>query len=166
LAGRCTEGVRALAEMLAILEENIGMLPAIKSFPREGHESDLFQRGNAKLMRIAKRQWLIESILSPSIHLLAGLGLLLPGPGLPPGQQTRQSDQVVSLPSPVTTALPGLVSRSLSRPTHPFHWLNPPPLGPGVTRRHRCHAGLVATSRPFSRKRCAKPLRVATSCDQ
>ena len=69
--------VRAHAEMFATLEENIGMLPAIKSFTREGHESDRFQRGNAKLMRIAKRQLLFESILSPSVHLLAGLGLLL-----------------------------------------------------------------------------------------
>jgi hypothetical protein len=33
LAGRFTEGVRALAEMFATLEENIGMLPAIKSLP-------------------------------------------------------------------------------------------------------------------------------------
>ncbi len=72
-----SEWVRTHAEMFATLEENIGMLPAIKSFTREGHESDRFQRSNAKLMRIAKRQLLIESILSPAVHLLAGLGLLL-----------------------------------------------------------------------------------------
>ena len=72
-----SEWVRTHAEMFSTLEENIGMLPAIKSFTREAHESDRFQRSNAKLMRIAKRQLLIESILSPSIHLLAGTGLLL-----------------------------------------------------------------------------------------
>ena len=72
-----SEWVRTHAEMFSTLEENIGMLPAIKSFTREAHESDRFQRSNAKLMRIAKRQLLIESILSPSVHLLAGTGLLL-----------------------------------------------------------------------------------------
>ncbi len=72
-----SEWVRSHAEMFSTLEENIGMLPAIKSFTREAHESDRFQRSNAKLMRIAKRQLLIESILSPSVHLLAGTGLLL-----------------------------------------------------------------------------------------
>jgi ABC-type multidrug transport system fused ATPase/permease subunit len=72
-----SEWVRTHAEMFSTLEENIGMLPAIKSFTREAHESDRFQRSNTKLMRIAKRQLLIESILSPSVHLLAGTGLLL-----------------------------------------------------------------------------------------
>jgi ATP-binding cassette, subfamily B, bacterial len=71
-----TEWVRTHARMFAALEENIGMLPAIKSYTREAHESDRFQRSNAQLMRIAKRQLLIESILSPAVHLLAGLGLL------------------------------------------------------------------------------------------
>ena len=72
-----SEWVRSHAEMFATLEENIGMLPAIKSFTREAHESDRFQRSNAKLLRIAKRQLLIESLLTPSVNLLAGLGLLL-----------------------------------------------------------------------------------------
>jgi ATP-binding cassette, subfamily B, bacterial len=71
-----TEWVRTHARMFATLEENIGMLPAIKSYTREAHESDRFQRSNAQLMRIAKRQLLIESVLSPAVHLLAGLGLL------------------------------------------------------------------------------------------
>jgi len=72
-----TEWVRTHAEMFATLEENIGMLPAIKSFTREAHESDRFQRSNRKLLRIAKRQLLIESLLTPAVQLLAGLGLLL-----------------------------------------------------------------------------------------
>jgi ABC-type multidrug transport system fused ATPase/permease subunit len=69
--------VRTHAEMFATLEENIGMLPAIKSFTREAHESDRFQRSNVKLLDIAKRQLLIESLLTPAVHLLAGLGLVL-----------------------------------------------------------------------------------------
>jgi ABC-type multidrug transport system fused ATPase/permease subunit len=72
-----TEWVRTHAEMFATLEENIGMLPAIKSFTREAHESERFQRSNIKLLRIAKRQLLVESLLTPSVQLLAGLGLLL-----------------------------------------------------------------------------------------
>jgi ABC-type multidrug transport system fused ATPase/permease subunit len=63
--------------MFATLEENIGMLPAIKSFTREAHESDRFRRSNTRLLRIAKRQLLLESLLTPSVHLMAGLGLLL-----------------------------------------------------------------------------------------
>ncbi len=72
-----TEWVRTHAEMFATLEENLGMLPAIKSFTREAHESDRFERSNRRLLRIAKRQLLIESLLTPAVQLLAGLGLLL-----------------------------------------------------------------------------------------
>ena len=72
-----SEWVRTHAEMFATLEENIGMLPAIKSFTREAHESERFQRSSRRLLRIARRQLLIQSLLSPSIRLLAGLGLLL-----------------------------------------------------------------------------------------
>ena len=72
-----SEWVRTHAEMFSTLEENIGMLPAIKSFTREAHESERFERSNVKLLRIAKRQLLIESLLTPSVHLLAGIGLLL-----------------------------------------------------------------------------------------
>jgi len=72
-----SEWVRSHADMFATLEENIGMLPAIKSFTREAHESDRFRRSNTRLLRIAKRQLLLESLLTPSVHLMAGLGLLL-----------------------------------------------------------------------------------------
>ncbi len=69
--------VRSHAQMFATLEENIGMLPAIKSFTREAHESDRFRHSNRQLTRIAKRQLLFESLLTPAVHLVAGLGLLL-----------------------------------------------------------------------------------------
>jgi ABC-type multidrug transport system fused ATPase/permease subunit len=72
-----SEWMRSHAEMFATLEENIGMLPAIKSFTRETYESDRFQRSNFRLLRVAKRQLLLESLLAPAVHLLAGLGLLL-----------------------------------------------------------------------------------------
>lgn len=69
--------MRTHAQMFATLEENIGMLPAIKAFNREGYESERFQRSNVELTRFAKRQLLISSALTPAVHLLAGLGLLL-----------------------------------------------------------------------------------------
>ncbi|WP_218068342.1 ABC transporter ATP-binding protein [Candidatus Thiosymbion oneisti] len=72
-----SEWVRTHAAMFATLEENIGMLPAIKSFTREAHESRRFQRSNRKLLRIAKGRLLIESLLTPTVQLLAGIGLLL-----------------------------------------------------------------------------------------
>jgi len=67
-----TEWVRTHAEMFATLEEIIGMLPAIKSFNREAHESARFQQSNIKLLRIAQRRLLVESALSPAVHLLRG----------------------------------------------------------------------------------------------
>ncbi len=72
-----SEWVRTHAAMFATLEENIGMLPAIKSFTREAHESQRFQQSNRKLLRIAKDRLLIESLLTPAVQLLAGMGLLL-----------------------------------------------------------------------------------------
>jgi ABC-type multidrug transport system fused ATPase/permease subunit len=72
-----SEWINTHAEMFATLEENIGMLPAIKSFTREAHESERFEHSNIKLLRIAKRQLFIESLLTPTVHLLAGMGLLL-----------------------------------------------------------------------------------------
>lgn len=72
-----SQWVNTHAAMFATLEENIGMLPAIKSFTRESHESRRFQHSNHQLMRIAKARILIQSLLTPSIQLLAGIGLLL-----------------------------------------------------------------------------------------
>jgi ABC-type multidrug transport system fused ATPase/permease subunit len=72
-----SEWVRTHAEMFSTLEENIGMLPAIKSFTREAHESERFQRSNRKLLHIARRQLLAQSLLSPTVRLLSGGGMLL-----------------------------------------------------------------------------------------
>jgi ABC-type multidrug transport system fused ATPase/permease subunit len=72
-----TEWVRTHAEMFAALEENLGMLPAIKSFTREARELDRFQRSNQRLLVVARRRLLVQSLLTPAVHLLAGLGLLL-----------------------------------------------------------------------------------------
>ncbi len=69
--------VQSHAAMFATLEENIGMLPAIKSFTREAHESHRFRERNTHLMWAAKRRLLMQSILAPATQLLAGLGLLL-----------------------------------------------------------------------------------------
>lgn len=72
-----TQWVRTYAAMFATLEENLGMLPAIKSFTREAHESRRFRRSNLALLRIARERLRIEALLTPSVQLLAGMGLLL-----------------------------------------------------------------------------------------
>jgi ABC-type multidrug transport system fused ATPase/permease subunit len=65
------------ARMFATLEENLGLLPAIKSFTRESLESERFDRSNRDLLRVAKKNLLAQSLLDPAVRLLAGLGLLL-----------------------------------------------------------------------------------------
>lgn len=69
--------VDSYADMVSFVEENLGLLPAIKSFIREPHEAERFNEKNRRLLGISKRQLFIQSLLSPAITLLAGAGLLL-----------------------------------------------------------------------------------------
>ena len=68
--------VDANSHMVSVVEENLSMLPAIKAFTREGHEQARFEEANQRLYTISRRSWRIEAILSPTIRLLGGLGLL------------------------------------------------------------------------------------------
>ena len=63
--------------MVSLVQENLGLLPAIKAFTREKKESERFEAKNTEYLGISRRQILIQSILTPSISLLAGAGLLL-----------------------------------------------------------------------------------------
>jgi ATP-binding cassette subfamily B protein len=63
--------------MVSLVQENLGLLPAIKSFTRETLESERFEEKNAGYLGISKKQALIQSIMTPAISLLAGAGLLL-----------------------------------------------------------------------------------------
>ncbi|MEP4147160.1 MAG: ABC transporter ATP-binding protein [Halioglobus sp.] len=69
--------VDAYSNLVAFLEEHLSMKPAIKSFSRENVEESLFEERNARLLSLSSRQLLLQSLLSPAIGLLAGLGLLM-----------------------------------------------------------------------------------------
>jgi ATP-binding cassette subfamily B protein len=69
--------IGAYSNMMAFLDENLDMLPAIKAFLREPTEHQRFEQRNARLLSLSRQQLLIQSLLSPAIGLLSGLGLLL-----------------------------------------------------------------------------------------
>ena len=64
------------ASLVARAEENLALLPAVKAFGREPLESERFQGENRKLLGIWRKQLRLQSVLSPTIDLLAGLGML------------------------------------------------------------------------------------------
>ena len=72
-----TDWVHAWSRMISFVEENIGMLPVIKSFRRETVEAQRFNSRNKELLTLSTRQILVQSILGPAIGLLAGAGLWL-----------------------------------------------------------------------------------------
>lgn len=71
------EWIDSYSDLVAFVEENLGLLPAIKTFIREPLEAERFAKKNTRLLVISKRQLFIQSILSPAISFLAGVGLLL-----------------------------------------------------------------------------------------
>jgi len=71
------EWIDSYSDLVSFVEENLGLLPAIKTFIREPLETERFDKKNTRLLVISKRQLFIQSILSPAISFLAGVGLLL-----------------------------------------------------------------------------------------
>lgn len=69
--------VKSWADLVALVNENLGMIPAIKSFTRERLESRRFGERNSELLDLWRRQIKVSSLLSPTVSLLAGAGLLL-----------------------------------------------------------------------------------------
>ncbi len=63
--------------MVSLVQENLGLFPAIKAFIREPLEAHRFKPAIRELLTWSNRQILIQSMLSPAIGLLAGAGLLL-----------------------------------------------------------------------------------------
>ncbi|MEK6214097.1 MAG: ABC transporter transmembrane domain-containing protein, partial [Vibrio fluvialis] len=72
-----TDWVHAWSRMISFDEENLGLLPVIKSFGREKVETQRFDSRNKELLILSKRQILVQSILAPAISFLAAAGLLL-----------------------------------------------------------------------------------------
>ena len=71
------EWVDAYGNLVSLIEENLGLLPAIKSYTREHQEFAKFGDKNSHLLHLSKRQLFIHALLPPAISLLAGIGLLV-----------------------------------------------------------------------------------------
>jgi len=65
------------ASTFSIVEENLQLLPIIKSFNREEIESKRFQESNLHLLNLTSRYLRIQSMLSPLIHFMAASAILL-----------------------------------------------------------------------------------------
>ena len=78
-------GIRPLAQRLqeeyatsvAITEENLGMLPAIKTFTREPYESLRHRRQVDLILRLSTQQLRIQAALGPAVQFIAAAGIVL-----------------------------------------------------------------------------------------
>lgn len=68
---------QAYADKLTVLEENLGMLPVIKSFTREDIEAGRYRERVRQLMTLQVRERVVYAALSPTLQWLAGAGLVL-----------------------------------------------------------------------------------------
>ena len=82
--------VDANSQLVSVVEENLGMLPAIKAFTREAHEQGRLMRPTSACIPVSRRQWRIQAALSPPISLLGAWGVdpALAGHQPYPGQPT------------------------------------------------------------------------------
>jgi len=65
------------AKTFSIVEENLQLLPIIKSFNREVIESERFKEENSKLLNLTSRYLWIQSMLSPLAYFMASATILL-----------------------------------------------------------------------------------------
>jgi ATP-binding cassette subfamily B protein len=65
------------AVAIAIAEENLGMLPAIKTFTREPEESVRFRSQIDRILNLTRRQLRIHAALDPAVQLIAAAGIVL-----------------------------------------------------------------------------------------
>ncbi|MFO1316203.1 MAG: ABC transporter ATP-binding protein [Burkholderiales bacterium] len=65
------------ATAIAIAEENLGLLPAIKTFTREGHESARYRRQLDRILSLTRRQLRIHAALGPAVQFVAAAGIVL-----------------------------------------------------------------------------------------
>ena len=68
---------QAHADAVAIAEENLAMLPAIKSFTREAQESSRYHRQNDLILSLSHQERLIYAAMGPSVQFLAASGMVL-----------------------------------------------------------------------------------------
>ncbi len=65
------------AAAIAIAEENLGMLPAIKTFTREAEESVRFRSQIDRILQLTRRQVRIHAALDPVVQFIAAAGIVL-----------------------------------------------------------------------------------------
>jgi subfamily B ATP-binding cassette protein MsbA len=65
------------ATAIAIAEENLGMMPAIKTFTREPQESARHRGQVDRVRALTARQLKIEAALGPAIQFIAAVGIVL-----------------------------------------------------------------------------------------
>ena len=64
------------AQAVAIAEENLGLLPAIRTFTRERQESARFREQVERIVRLSHRQLRIQAALGPAVQFVAALGIV------------------------------------------------------------------------------------------
>ncbi len=65
------------AGAVAIAEENLGMLPAIKTHTREAHESTRYRAQIARILALSREQRRIDAALGPLVQFIAAAGIVL-----------------------------------------------------------------------------------------
>jgi subfamily B ATP-binding cassette protein MsbA len=65
------------ATSIAIAEENLGMLPAIKTFTREAQESARHRQQISRILHLTGRQLRIQAALGPGVQFIAAAGIVL-----------------------------------------------------------------------------------------
>jgi ATP-binding cassette, subfamily B, bacterial len=68
---------QAHAAALAMAEENLGMLSAIKTFTREPLESARYREQIGRVVHLSRQERLIYAALGPSVQFLAATGMVL-----------------------------------------------------------------------------------------
>jgi ABC-type multidrug transport system fused ATPase/permease subunit len=69
--------IKAWSAMVGLVQENLGLIPAIKAFAREPLEVERFADRNRDFLDLSQKQILVRSIMAPAISFLSGAGLLL-----------------------------------------------------------------------------------------
>lgn len=72
-----SQSQQAHAEAVAMAEENLSMLPAIKTFTREPLESARYRRQIDRIVHLENQERLIYAALGPSVQFLAAAGMVL-----------------------------------------------------------------------------------------
>jgi ATP-binding cassette subfamily B protein len=67
----------AHAGALAVAEENMDMLPAIKSFTRERYESERYRQQVDRILRLSTEERRIAAALGPALQFLAAAGIVV-----------------------------------------------------------------------------------------